>query len=837
MIELLHDRLIFSFPEVHPQAQLSIDFQRTLRIPDDGREYPLPAGLGRFPLRHVEDFAHSVSRPWCRHGGIMLPMYQAEAMWLNFTSNHFQGSVAYPFVVKVAAGKINAVSGTSWEEGLVAEPQNYLEVPRQPWLDGFCVDKGVIRQFVAMPLGAGYSAEEQLAGHANHGGLQIEVFPMRREAFERHFPWRHIDRFCTVHACMTSESAVDMALAPGGRMRQEIYEDPYEFSDWDLQHHSRCFVHLANSMVWRQITGSNPPTTPLTRREYDRAGIPWFEYYGEGSVLKGAGPLANIRSVSEFDETHIADNPSKCDVIPPEPVVPLRAGSTWSKFKQRLNRDWQSHSKNESVRRVIDWARDAFENVRIRNFIFEPFKGVFTFGGPANEASIKTAITCVAIANAVLAGLPGKLGVGVFVSIGMEFWMAWTILRGVGIRAEKPVDAVKYLGVVAGMSVTILMVFRHLLGFAFSTFSAIVPFVNPLVLAELAVTNLVGVLFWVAFEEVRDRGSFRVPLRGIHRLYSRSKALLAHQGRFLSAIFNPENIRLVAKRLKTWFTGEIAVNRPAIRGEMAALAAMAALLEGNDSALEGPMGQMFIDSVKRAYPTVLGGADLDAMRRFFEGHTPEQRIGDLNLIKGEMFEHWVKAYENADGDPWIAELHSDRNIPGSDMVLTKMPTGEQIAVSLKATDNTDLIERALDRYPETPILTTSELEHHFGDNPMVGFVDVSDEQMEYVTKENFDEMLDRVNPIAVAATGAVTKAGVKLWPFVIAYIRGRITRDMMARALKRGLGEDGVALASRVSWAVIFGPVFAWYLLARGVFLLSRGVSDDTGKIRRVVEK
>ena len=34
------------FPKVHPKAELDITFQRTLRIPDDGKDYPLPAGLG-----------------------------------------------------------------------------------------------------------------------------------------------------------------------------------------------------------------------------------------------------------------------------------------------------------------------------------------------------------------------------------------------------------------------------------------------------------------------------------------------------------------------------------------------------------------------------------------------------------------------------------------------------------------------------------------------------------------------------------------------------------------------------------------------------------------------
>jgi len=37
MIELKKDSLVFSFPEVHADAKISIEFLRTLRIPDDGK--------------------------------------------------------------------------------------------------------------------------------------------------------------------------------------------------------------------------------------------------------------------------------------------------------------------------------------------------------------------------------------------------------------------------------------------------------------------------------------------------------------------------------------------------------------------------------------------------------------------------------------------------------------------------------------------------------------------------------------------------------------------------------------------------------------------------------
>ena len=85
MIELKNDRLEFSFPKIHDQARMSIEFQRTLRIPDDSKTYNLPPGLGRFPLRHTDDFSRTVPKVWNDHGGVIMPMYQSEAMWINFS--------------------------------------------------------------------------------------------------------------------------------------------------------------------------------------------------------------------------------------------------------------------------------------------------------------------------------------------------------------------------------------------------------------------------------------------------------------------------------------------------------------------------------------------------------------------------------------------------------------------------------------------------------------------------------------------------------------------------------------------------------------------------------
>lgn len=323
MIELRDNQLVVSFPDVHKGATATIEFQRTLRIPDDDGTYPLPPGLGRFPLRQVDDYSEQVPPRWMSHGGVMLPMYQSEALWIDLDGD-------YPFAIRVATGRIDAVTGEELSQGLRQDPQNYLVIPGQPWLDGYCVEKGVIRQFVAMPLGSGYTAEEQVTGEATHGGLQLEVFPMREADYLRLGLDKDDGEFG--RAVFTKELAMgvassDMGLAPGGRMRQEIYQDRFGVDVWDTKHTARCFVHIANSLIWRQVTGEQPPTVPPTAKEYSKAGLPWFEYYDENlAAVEGSSILAKLKSVVQLGKRKgDVPLPENASVFPAH-VLQLRKG-------------------------------------------------------------------------------------------------------------------------------------------------------------------------------------------------------------------------------------------------------------------------------------------------------------------------------------------------------------------------------------------------------------------------------------------------------------------------------------------------------------------------------
>jgi hypothetical protein len=291
-VTIEQDSLKFAFPELHERAELSVEFVRTLRLPDDGKSYPLPPGLGAFPLRDVDDFAARVPTRWVEDGGVMLPMYQAEALWLSFASD---GWPRYPFAVKVSTGGICALTGERSSPGLSRSPQNYLVVPEQPWLDGFNVGEGKVRQFVAVPLASEVSVEHQLKGEASEGGMELEVIPMTAAAFkklERTHGYGMAGRVC----CSAPEaSGPDMGFAAGGLLRQEVYEDTHAAKDWSKLS-ARCRVNVCNSLAWRAITGDAPPTEPPGPKHYRKARIPFFDYYDDKKALPGSAALASLES-------------------------------------------------------------------------------------------------------------------------------------------------------------------------------------------------------------------------------------------------------------------------------------------------------------------------------------------------------------------------------------------------------------------------------------------------------------------------------------------------------------------------------------------------------------
>jgi hypothetical protein len=94
-----------------------------------------------------------------------------------------------------------------------------------------------------------------------------------------------------------------MGIAAGGKMTQKIYPDSYGIDTWDEQEFGRVYVHIVNSMMYRQITGEEPPATPVTAQEYAEHGLPWYALYDKGKGDIGpSDELAGVKSVAGMDE-------------------------------------------------------------------------------------------------------------------------------------------------------------------------------------------------------------------------------------------------------------------------------------------------------------------------------------------------------------------------------------------------------------------------------------------------------------------------------------------------------------------------------------------------------
>jgi hypothetical protein len=275
--------------------RFSVSFQRTLRVPDDGREYPLPPGLGAFPICAVRDYTDRVPHDWLDDGGAFIPLYQREALWLGF-----DGADWKPNAVQVHLGRVNVVTGGPWEEGLRSEPQNYVVCPDQPWLDGIKVGDRFVRQFVAVPLGSGYSVEAQLTGSDAFGGVQITVFEPRPGRFPDAPPPERAQGPMVMES--VSVPAGGMALGAGGRITQKLYPDPYGIDVWDPANTGSVTVHLVNTRQYRSITEREPPPSPIDAGTYTSYGFPWFALYDEhrGDV-PASDRLGEVESVGARD--------------------------------------------------------------------------------------------------------------------------------------------------------------------------------------------------------------------------------------------------------------------------------------------------------------------------------------------------------------------------------------------------------------------------------------------------------------------------------------------------------------------------------------------------------
>jgi hypothetical protein len=102
---------------------------------------------------------------------------------------------------------------------------------------------------------------------------------------------------CKSRYVLGNEKCDPYGLAPGGQIEQFVYPDIYRSNAWDTTHTSRGFVHLANSLQWRAITGEKPLAKKINKYQYQYARIPWNKAFKEKvHKLKGSATLASLDS-------------------------------------------------------------------------------------------------------------------------------------------------------------------------------------------------------------------------------------------------------------------------------------------------------------------------------------------------------------------------------------------------------------------------------------------------------------------------------------------------------------------------------------------------------------
>lgn len=341
-----------------------IAFVRTLRIPQDGRKYPLPAGISYLPIYRVCDYANRVPSAWLPTGGFFIPLYQREALYLEFGGAEWR-----PTIAKVSVGSINAVTGKPFDRSIRPHLQDYVVIPNQQWLDGINAEKGAVGQFVAMPLGQGYTVEEQITAEARHGGFQLLCYdskpgrfpdrdPSERNALKKSYFARHqlsistpspenVDRIVRdflnkiqaedekkiarekyeektkmakalpaapipeLRLFMAQKRSpsqhildkIEMGIAAGGSIQQQILVDPLGADTWDQNTVTPIFIHIVNSVAFESITGEKAPPTPITSYSYKKRGLPWYSHYDENTpTVVAAKALRNIKRIFQIDQ-------------------------------------------------------------------------------------------------------------------------------------------------------------------------------------------------------------------------------------------------------------------------------------------------------------------------------------------------------------------------------------------------------------------------------------------------------------------------------------------------------------------------------------------------------
>lgn len=92
---------------------------------------------------------------------------------------------------------------------------------------------------------------------------------------------------------------LELAVAPGGFIKQTIVADDHPSTFWKRDNTIMFNVQLLNAAVFKSLIGINPPPTPVSASTYAAYGYPFFKLYEEPSGIAGD---FNVKSVAQLDK-------------------------------------------------------------------------------------------------------------------------------------------------------------------------------------------------------------------------------------------------------------------------------------------------------------------------------------------------------------------------------------------------------------------------------------------------------------------------------------------------------------------------------------------------------
>lgn len=276
-----------SFPEVHPNAILLVDFHRTLRTPEDGRIHRCPHtgnGLALCDAKHLTNW----NKPNCFFHRLL----QSEAVRIRFCSPN-----GYSFAVRIIVNGRCAITGNPVAEedpsGFLpdSEVQNYLAVTDRTILDG-CLDaEGMFHQIIPRMLGDSVTLGKPKDYLSDSTHINIQVVPLRGDA-EAAVAKRPLV-FNIWESVNLSEPAFDNAgSARAGSPQFAVRSDSLSLDEYDFSACETFALFLLNTHEWSDLEGKKPWIKPMPVDYFDTLGNHWSYGYSEWGFESQSLPLS-----------------------------------------------------------------------------------------------------------------------------------------------------------------------------------------------------------------------------------------------------------------------------------------------------------------------------------------------------------------------------------------------------------------------------------------------------------------------------------------------------------------------------------------------------------------